>query len=124
VANIALSLALVQRYGILGVALGTAIPQAIIYLFIYPIVFHRAMASSVSVFYRTALRSATWAVVFTLPVAYLTTRLLTPDTWPRLIGGCLLVSLAMLTGFSAVILQTDDRARIIESLKSRLGLRR
>ncbi len=124
VANIALSLALVQRYGILGVALGTAIPQAIIYLFIYPIVFHRAMASSVSVFYRTALRSATWAVVFTLPVACLTTRLLTPDTWPRLIGGCLLVSLAMLTGFSVVILQTDDRARIIESLKSRLGLGR
>ncbi len=124
VANIALSLALVEPYGILGVALGTAIPQAIIYLFIYPIVFHRAMTSPVWVFYRTALRSATWAVVFTLPVAYLAANLLTPDTWPRLIGGCLLVSLAMLAGFSVVILQADDRARIIESLKSRFGLRR
>ena len=124
VANIALSLALVQPYGILGVALGTAIPQAVIYLFIYPVVFHRAMASPVSVFYRTAFKSATWGVVFALPVAYLAIRLLTPDTWPRLLGGCLLVSLAMLTGFSAIILQTDDRARIIESLKSRFGLRR
>lgn len=122
ISNIALSLALVGRYGIVGVALGTAIPQAIIYLFIYPYVFHRAMAAKVSTFYLSAARSIMWAVVFTLPVAWFVIRILTPDSWPRLIGGCLVVSIAMLVGFGGVVLEKDDRRRIIGTLKTKLGL--
>src|SRR2546426_10406890 len=36
-ANLALSIALVQWYGILGVALGTAIPMALVSLFVLPV---------------------------------------------------------------------------------------
>ena len=122
VSNIALSLALVGRYGIVGVALGTAIPQAIIYLFIYPYVFHRAMDAKLSTFYLTAARSIIYAVVFTLPVAWLAVKILSPDSWLRLIGGCLLVSLAMLVGFGGFILERDDRMRIVGILKAKLGL--
>ena len=122
VSNIALSLALVGRYGILGVALGTAIPQAIIYMFIYPYVFHRVMAAKVSTFYLTAARSIIYAVVFTLPVSWFAVRILTPDSWPRLIGGCALVTVAMLIGFGGFILERNDRMRIFEILKAKLNL--
>ncbi len=120
--NIGLSLALVRSYGIVGVALGTAIPQAIIYLFIYPYLFHRVMSAKLSAFYFIAGRSILLGTLFTLPVAWIIVKMLEPDSWPRLIAGCGLVSVAMLVGFVTVILERDDRERILRSIKAKLWL--
>ncbi len=120
-ANIGLSLLLVQRYGIVGVALGTAAPQLLIYLMIYPYVFHRAMDASVARFYLTALRSATLAAVITVPVALALRILLPPEDWPRLIVGCAVTGIAMIIGFAAIILEPEDRGRIWKKLLQRFG---
>ncbi len=117
VANIGLSLLLVGRYGIMGVALGTAIPQMIIYLFIYPVVFYRVMASDVGVFYRTAARSIVFAVVFVLPPAWLMRELLAPDTWITLIVDCMVPTITAIIGMTWIILEPDDRERLFGKIR-------
>jgi len=112
VANIGLSLLLVGRYGIMGVALGTAIPQLIIYLFVYPPVFYRVMASDVKVFYRTAARSILYAILFVLPPAWVMREVLAPDTWITLIVDCALVTITAIIGMAWIILERDDRERL------------
>ena len=119
--NIVLSVILVQSMGIVGVALGTAIPQILIYLFIYPLVFHRAMNADVSQFYQIAFRSSALAVLFVLPVALLMNRLLPPETWGYLIIDCLTVAMAMLIGFMTLILEPPDRTRLLDKLRSKMG---
>lgn len=121
ISNIALSLILVQSMGIVGVAYGTAIPQIIIYLFIYPVVFHRAMKSDVSRFYRIASRSSMLAVVFALPTALLMKWLLPPDNWASLIIDCVTVAVAMLIGFMTLILEPPDRDRMLVKLRAKFG---
>ncbi len=118
ISNIVLSVILVQSYGIVGVALGTAIPQLIIYLFVYPYVFHRAMHTELWPFYKTGLRSIVAAVIFTLPAAYLMIHLLTPDSWLRFIIDSTLVTSIMMVGFFTLILEPADRERIVSKLKA------
>lgn len=117
IANIGLSLALVGRYGIMGVALGTAIPQMIIYLFIYPVVFYRTMASTVGVFYRTAAQSIILAVVFVLPPAWLMREILAPESWMMLIVDCTVLSISAIIGMAWVILEKDDRDRLFLKIR-------
>jgi len=119
--NIVLSVILVQSLGIVGVALGTAIPQIVIYLFIYPVVFHRAMKADVSEFYSIAIRSSGLALLFALPIALLMDWVLPPDTWSSLIIDCLTVTMAMLIGFMALILEPPDRTRLLGKLRAKLG---
>src|SRR2546426_9169908 len=65
-ANLALSIALVQWYGILGVALGTAIPMALVSLFVLPVYVCRLL--------KRRLWTSLWAVhgyplLLSLPLA-------------------------------------------------------
>jgi len=122
ISNIILSLILVHRLGIFGVALGTAIPQTFIYLFVYPIVFYRVMNSKLMSFYKTSIRSLLFAVAFTLPVAFFMDWALTPDSWLNLIVDCLVTTFIMLFGFARFILDSEDRARIAIKIKSKLSL--
>lgn len=67
VANLGLSLFLVQRLGILGVAVGTAVPQAVVCVFILPYVTCRAVGLSYSSYmWRTVTGPALAAVPFLL----------------------------------------------------------
>jgi len=120
VANIVLSIILVQSYGIAGVAWGTALPQLIIYIFIYPVVFYRTMKQSVGKFYAIAGLSALKAVILVLPASYIMHELVTPDTWLKLIIDCVVVSAVMLIGLFVLILEKEDRLRLIEKIANRL----
>jgi len=119
--NIGLSLLLVQRYGLIGVALGTAIPQLIIYAFVYPIAFYRVMESRPARFYKTAVRSILNAIVICLPVAVLLKLMIATDTWIGLLTDCGLVALLMLGGFVVLILDSEDRHRIWHKLRAWLS---
>ncbi|UCD18522.1 MAG: polysaccharide biosynthesis protein [Candidatus Zixiibacteriota bacterium] len=120
IANIGLSLMLVRPYGTVGVALGTAIPQLAIYLFVYPYVFYRVMASDVKVFYLTAARSIVYAILLVLPPAFVMAELVTPDSWGRLITDCLVVTAVMLTGLGFFILEPIDRDRLLGKVRRAL----
>ena len=115
--NLVLSLLLVRPYGLLGVALGTAIPQILIYSVIYPVVFHRAMQGSVKHYYVTSLRSMIWALGLTLPVAILLRTLVGPDAWSRFVLDCFIASALVGIGFVALILEPDDRQKVLSKLR-------
>jgi len=118
VSNIALSLILVRYWGIIGVAVGTAVPQFIIYTIVYPIVFYRELKTPVSRFYKTASRSLLYSAVICVPAAWIIYQLLKPETWLNfLIGGCT-TALVAAVGFYRLLLDADDKKRLLEKLRS------
>jgi len=121
--KIVASVILIQYFGIIGVAFGSAIPQIIIYVFIYPYVFHRAMAANVRPFYLTAGRSILIAVGLVLPPAILLRLLLTPHNWAALFFDGIVVSIIMLIGFISFILEDSDRQKWLGKIKNRLPFR-
>jgi len=121
VSKIVLSVILVKNMGLIGVAWGAVIPQFIIYIFIYPVVFYRAMSSDVKVFYTTAAKSMLYSIIFVLPPAYLLNMFLTPDRWLTLFTDCIVVSLIMVFGLFKFILEPDDRGRIFDKIKEQMG---
>lgn len=117
ISKIVLSLVLLKYYGILGVAMGTAIPQLIIYTFIYPTVFYRAMNSSVGEFYRIASKSALLSAVFVLPAAFLMRAIASPDSWHKLIIDGVVITITMLIGMYLFILDDSDRGRLKQNFR-------
>ena len=119
--NVILSVILVKPFGMTGVAYGTAIPQFLVYIFIYPHVFHKVIRGDVKKFYIRSFRSIVLGVSIMLPVGYLVLNVLTPDSWMNLIGGGAIVTAAMLTWFYILILEPKDQARVKEKLGSIVG---
>ena len=110
--NLILSLILVHKMGIIGVAIGTAIPQCIIYIVVYPLIFYRALNADVGEFYLNAGRSILYALILILPIAFIMSKLLTPDSWANLIidgGICSVICIAVLY---LKILKADDKERV------------
>ncbi len=111
VSNVSLSIALVHVWGVYGVALGTAIPQVIIYLFIYPYVFHRAIRASLKDFYRESGIAVITGTIFVLPVAWLA-NYIPWGGWPGFVLKVGLVSAVGFAGFIWRMLEPNDRRRI------------
>ncbi|MEW5924484.1 MAG: polysaccharide biosynthesis C-terminal domain-containing protein, partial [Candidatus Zixiibacteriota bacterium] len=120
-ANIILSVILVQSRGIAGVALGTAIPQLIIYIFIYPVVFYKTMGAKIKDFYTLAAASSVKAILLILPSSYIICKLIDPGTWPTLVLDCAVVTIIMAAGFWALILEKEDRAQVKAKIRAKLG---
>jgi O-antigen/teichoic acid export membrane protein len=118
VSKISLSVILLHYFGIIGVALGTAIPQLIIYIFIYPHAFHRVMGATASRFYLIAFRSLVLSVIFILPVSFAFSKLVVPDSWLKLMIDCFMAGIIMLAGLGIFILESGDRERILGKFKS------
>ncbi len=119
VTKITLSVVLLHFYGIIGVAYGTAIPQLLIYLFVYPVVFHKVIGAPVMKFYKTASVSILTALILLVPVGYLMSRLMVPDNWISFIVGNAVVGLIMVGGLLIFVLEKDDRIRIIDKVMGR-----
>lgn len=113
VANIVLSVILVQYIGVYGVALGLAIPQLIIYSVVYPVIYHRILEAPVGRFYKEAAVSASLALIATVPIALLVEYLLVPSNWLIFIVDVVIVTSAILVGFALFILEPYDRQRLL-----------
>jgi len=116
--NVVLSVILVNYLGIVGVALGIAIPQFIIYTFIYPPVFYKAMGARVKPFYLTAGKSISYAIAIVLPSAYFLSLLIRPESWLRLILDCVIVTIIAGIGFIKFVLTSDDREKFYTKIRS------
>ncbi len=117
VSKITLSIILLHFYGIVGVALGTAIPQLIIYIFVYPYVFHRAIGADVRHFYLTAFRSLLLCAIFILPSAYVLSIFIRPDSWGKLIINCIIIGVIMMVVMAIFIFDSEDRHRVFGKLR-------
>jgi len=83
-ANLGLSLLLVRHYGILGVAIGTAVPQVFFNLVVIPTYVLRVCKVRTAQYLRQAILPAVAAVAPFVACAWLLTGLLHPLTWYRL----------------------------------------
>ena len=117
VANVILSLLLVKDYGILGVAVGTAIPQIIIYSIIYPVVFLKTIDADISRFYRESGKSILYGILIFVPSAWLMKTVLVPDNWFNLIFDCMVVTFLMGTGLLFLVFDKEDKDRILKKLR-------
>lgn len=83
-ANVVLSLILVHRYGMLGVALGTCIPMLVVKLFIQPVYFCRLCQIPFGEYMGRVLRSSALIAIGLAVPALLAWRVLQP-TYPSLV---------------------------------------
>jgi O-antigen/teichoic acid export membrane protein len=121
ISKIVLSLILLGPLGIIGVALGTAIPQIIIYSAIFPWVFYRTLKAPVSSFYSTAGMSIAKAIVIVLPVALAMKWLLPPESWAAIITDGAVATVPMIFGLFSFVLLPGDKRRFVDGLKSLVG---
>ncbi|HUV30012.1 MAG TPA: oligosaccharide flippase family protein [Acidobacteriota bacterium] len=123
VGNIVLSVILVKPLGVYGVALGTIIPQFIIYAFVFPYVFHRIIQGSLRSFYYNSGKMALTALVFTVPPAFLTREYLPAWGWFGLVAKVAVLCAALLLGFWWRVLDRDTRAGLAARLPAFLRTR-
>ncbi len=117
VSNVALSLILVRPLGIYGVALGTAIPQFVIYIFVYPYVFHRIIKASLKTFYFTSVKMLITSALFALPISALMKYANQLPGWAGLFTDIAIVGAFALAGFWWKVLDPEDRVRLLAKLK-------
>jgi len=120
--KIILSLVLIQFWGIYGVALGTAIPQTVVYLFIYPRVYHKITRASLSRFYLNSLKMVIAGVLFTCPIGLLIKYYLLFDGWPGFIAAVVIVGATASVGFWWKIMVSDDKTRIVSRIREFLSV--
>jgi O-antigen/teichoic acid export membrane protein len=117
ISNVVFSLILVQFIGLHGVALGTAIPQVIIYISVYPVVYHRVLKASLKNFYLQSARMIAIAALITVPTALLMKTLLPADGWLSFFADVGTICVAILAGFVFLILERGDRNRILSAIR-------
>ncbi len=123
ISNLALSLALIQVFGIVGVALGTAIPQIVIMAIILPIMTIRVVGSSLRRFVQQA---------YVLPIAaatpfavgcFLVNAYWPANSLPGFMGQVMLLGPVHAVGTWFVALNSSEREFFKEYLRSRLRTR-
>jgi len=96
--NVILSVILVGKYGLAGIAYGTVIPQVIIYLLVVPVNIKSILEISLTRFYISLLYSAAAALGVSYLAGYLLTSLREPTGWPLFFGEVFVVALVSLMG--------------------------
>ncbi len=117
ISNIILSLILIRYYGIFGVAMGTIIPQSIIYIFIFPIIFHRIIKADIKQFYIQNTKIILYCIIVIAPIGYLLNQYLTFDNWLGFIFKVFIVGLFGLGLFWFKIIEDDDKLRVLRKIK-------
>lgn len=114
--KIVLSIVLVERYGLLGLAYGTAIPQLLVYGIIYPQVMKRSVGVSVGKIYLNLVRSAVYAAGVAIPVALAMRSWFPPLGWGAFfLNVSAVVLLTAPVGFT--LLEPDDRQRLRDMIR-------
>ncbi len=114
VLNLILSIILVQKYGLIGVAVGTAITQITLYGIVTPILTSRAINSSLlDYFKKTYLRILPSSVLLFVLLKYFA-MVKTPDTYGTLLLQAGAATLVYLVSVYFVLLDSNER-KIINS---------
>ncbi len=116
--KIVLSIILVDKMGMIGLAYGTGIPQVILYGLVYPQVIKRIVGLPVSRIYLTFLKSAILGGITAAPIAALMIYLIPPAGWLYFFTHVTVILLAA-SGVGYLLLESDDKVRLIDLIKSR-----
>jgi O-antigen/teichoic acid export membrane protein len=115
--NVALSAALVTKYGLMGVAIGTALPYTILNLAILVPAACRAVEVPLGAFAATVTTPALVASLPAVAVAALLRATTAPGSLVAVVTQGALVGLVYVAAFCAVGLPAPDRARYFGSLR-------
>jgi O-antigen/teichoic acid export membrane protein len=118
VAKIGLSFWLVPSYGLLGMAYASAIPQIVLYVFLYPARTARVLKLPFSVPLITIVQSAFPALFACVTVAILMRLAFPPLGWVAFGTNVAIVSLAGL-GAGWFILSSEDRTLLLSRIRVR-----
>jgi len=106
-----LSLVLVPKYGMVGMAYASTIPQMLLYVSLYPVLIGQALSLSPVLIVMTMLRSAFLAVFVSLPTSMLLWQVFPPSGGPRFIANVAIILACGAIG-AWFVLAKDDRARL------------
>lgn len=112
VSNIILSLIFVRIWGIYGVALGTAIPQLIIYSVVYPLIFNKIISGDLKLFYSQSLKMLFYGALFALPISLLLMKYNYAVSWFGFIINTVTVMIFIVVGFYIFVLNRVERDKI------------
>jgi O-antigen/teichoic acid export membrane protein len=117
VINLGLSIVLVQRIGLSGVALGTAIPSIIIVMFVLPVLSRRAIGIDLTRFYVEGyLRPLLAIVPMALLAWWVRVSFPAPNLW-IFFGEVALLCLVYLPCAFILILNANERLQIVQRLR-------
>ena len=114
--NLVLSVVLVKRYGVIGVAIGTAIPMLLVRGLVYPLVVRSALGISVRAYYGLYLRALLIGAVYLAIVARL--------AWVPMTSYLRFIELGALSTLVFAVMVPIAVPEVGTLLMKRLGLRR
>jgi O-antigen/teichoic acid export membrane protein len=115
--NLALSIVLIQYYGLVGVAIGTAITQMLFYGVITPVLTSRVLGSSLRTYFKdTYLRSIASTSVLILMLIVLSERT-APNGYLLLSGQALLSAAVYAAVAFFTLLTSNERILFLDALK-------
>jgi peptidoglycan biosynthesis protein MviN/MurJ (putative lipid II flippase) len=120
--NVTLSVILVQRYGVVGVAWGTTIPFLINTTFVYPLLFSRSLGVPVFATWRNLWLLPSISIVPFLIVTYLVERFYTPTSLLLFFGQVAAVLLFAIGGALWIALTEKERLALSQRLPRRMRL--
>lgn len=121
--NFLLSVLLIGPYGLIGVAIGTAIPLVISRALVIPYLTTRALAVSPWRYYQNLAPAVTFAAVFLLAVAWITRDLRMPPSYLTIATVSLVASPLYLVGAFYAVLNADERSFVASVLPAALARR-
>ncbi len=111
--KLGLSIYLIPRYGLSGMAIAVSAPQVILFSTLFPFLVSRALGLSYFRVIGTTLLSGLVGLAIALPLAWSANWAIVPDTWVNFFVGIGMVMLAVLGGAWLVALP-EDRAKVRE----------
>jgi O-antigen/teichoic acid export membrane protein len=115
--NIGLSIALVSRYGLTGVALGTALPYAVLNVVVLVPVACRMLQVPLRRFAWVVITPSVVAVIPAAVVALVLRSTLTPTSFVMALAESALVGLIYVAAFCGLGLRPADRARYVGAVR-------
>jgi O-antigen/teichoic acid export membrane protein len=115
VTNLTLSLILVHSFGIVGVAIGTIIPQVLIYLFGYPFIIKKQLGLHLGRYYLNILSAMAISMAVSFGLAAAVTRIMPPNGWlPFFLGIAIIAAITVLSGY--FLMNKDDKKDILNGI--------
>lgn len=109
--KLGLSIVLIPRYGLLGMAAAAAVPQFLLYATLYPYLVGRTLGLPFTRILRLTLTSAAVALLIAGPASWFAHWAIVPITWTHFFIGVAIVTAAVLGG-AWLIAEPEDRDKI------------
>lgn len=111
-ANVTLSLLLVQRFGLAGVAIGTLVPTLVSNVLLIPPYVLREIGIGPAKFFSHGIGRSALAGLMVAIISWMIARVIPPIDWGAFFTGASLAGTAGLASIYAVVLNEDERARV------------